>query len=63
MKETSSDFQYCQLSIKYDIYAILPTNSIRLLYEFSHVYKEHNMSIYHLSKEALNMKAGLLSFL
>ena len=29
---------------------------------FRHVYREHNMSANHLSKEALDMKAGLLSF-
>ena len=63
MKETSSDFQYRWISIKSDIYAILPTTSNHLLYDFSHVYREHNMSADRLSKEALNMKAILLSFL
>ena len=29
---------------------------------FRHVYREHNMSADRLSKEALDMKAGLLSF-
>ena len=38
-------------------------NSIRVLYDFRNVYREHNMSADHLSKEALDMKAGLLSFL
>ena len=61
MKETSSNFQYHRISIKFDMYAILPTTSIHLLYDFSHVYREHNMSVDHLSKETLNMKAGLLS--
>ena len=46
----------------FDIYAILLTFSIRL-YNFSHVYREHNMSVDRLSKAALNMKVGLLSFL
>ena len=44
-----------------DIYAILPTSSIRL-YDFIHIYREQNMSADCLSKESLNMKAGLLSF-
>ena len=61
MKETLLDFQYHQISIKFDIYAILPTISIRLLYDFSHVYREHNMSADCLSKEALNIKADILS--
>ena len=69
MKETSSYFQYLcseicrRISIKYDIYAIRLTTSIHGIYDFRHVYKEHNMSADHLSKEALNTKAGLLSFL
>ena len=62
MKETSSDFQYRHISIKSDIYAIPPMTSIRGLYDFRHVYREHNMSADRLSKEALNMKFGLLSF-
>ena len=37
-------------------------HTIRGLYDFRHVYKEQNMSADRLSKEALNMKAGLLSF-
>ena len=67
-KETSSDFQYlfseicCQISIKSDIYDILSMSSIHGLYDFRHVYREHNMSVDHLSKEALNMKVGLLPF-
>ena len=69
MKETSSDSQnicseICRrISIKSDIYATLLTTSIHGLYDFRHVYKEHNMSVDHLSKEALNMKADLLSLL
>ena len=69
MKEASLDFRHLcgeicrQISIKFDIYAILSTNSIHGLYEFRHVCMEHNMSANHLSKEALNMKTGLLSFL
>ena len=68
MKETSSDFQYlcsencCRISIKSDIYAILLMPSIRGLYDFRHAYTEHNMSADRLSKEALNMNAGILSF-
>ena len=62
MKETSSDFQYHRISIKSDIYAILPTTSIHFLCDFIYVYMEHNMSADRLSKEALNMKVGLLSF-
>ena len=68
MKETSSDFQYLcseicrQISIKSDIHVILPMTSIHGLYDFRHVDMEHNMSADHLSKEALNMKDGLLSF-
>ena len=46
-----------------DIYSILPTSSIHLLYEFIHVYTEQNLSAHHLSKEALNIKVGILSFL
>ena len=38
------------------------TTSIHELCDFRHVYREHNMSAYHLSKEELNMKAGLLFF-
>ena len=68
MKETSLDFRHpcseiCQQkSIKSDIYATLSTSSIRGLYDFRHVYREKNMSVGRLSKEALNMKDGLLSF-
>ena len=67
MKETLSNFRHLcseisrRISIKYDIYAILPTTSIHGLYDFRYVYKEHNKSAYRLSKEALNMKVGLLS--
>ena len=57
--EVGESNAFCQIS---DIYAILLTSSIRLLYDFSHVYREHNMSADSLSKEALNMKDGLLSF-
>ena len=68
MKETSSDFQYlCSenfhwISIKSNIYAIPPMTSIHGLYDFRHVYREHNMCADHLYKEALNMNGGLLSF-
>ena len=67
MKETSSDLQHLcseichRISIKCDIYATLPMTSIHGLYEFSHVYRGHTIIANHLSKEALNMKASLLS--
>ena len=68
MKETSSDFRHlcneiCRwISIKSDIYDTLLTTSIHGLYDFRHVYREHNMSVDCLSKEALNIKDGLLSY-
>ena len=42
----------CVLSIKHAFLSL----------GFRHVYREHNMSADRLSKEALDMKAGLLSF-
>ena len=67
MKDTLSNFRHlcseicCRISIKSDIYDTLLVTSIHGLYDFRHVYREHNMSVECLSKEALNMKAGILS--
>ena len=67
MKETSSDFRHLcreicrRISIESNIYATVPMTSICGLYDFNHIYKERTMSVDRLSKEAMNMKAGLLS--
>ena len=58
----NSKVSLSKLNLDYWCDIIMKIKQGFLLLDFRHVYREHNGSVDCLSKEALNMKAGLLSF-